>query len=82
MRGSKQLESVSTEDLVKELKRRFAAVEEAKAFLLGDSGTLPTAKRGRKTMSAAARARISAAQKARWAKAKGRKSKKAASASA
>jgi hypothetical protein len=31
------------------------------------------AKRGRRTMSAAARARISAAQKARWAKAKGQK---------
>jgi hypothetical protein len=87
MRG-RGLESVSTEDLVHELKRRFESLERARSLLLkadfhGASIKPEPAdgrkRRGRKTMSAAARQRISDAQKARWAKQKsGKKAKQAA----
>src|SRR2546428_4102854 len=43
------------------------------AALAAFAGTYKRSSRPRRQMSAAARARISAAQKARWAKAKGRK---------
>jgi hypothetical protein len=49
------------------LVRKLAGVDAAIAAL---NGTAPKAVKGRRTMSAAARARISAAQKKRWAKVK------------
>ncbi|PYV51755.1 MAG: hypothetical protein DMG98_25390 [Acidobacteria bacterium] len=47
------------------------ALDTAIKALSGSSST--GARRGRRTMSAAARARISASQKARWARTRGRK---------
>jgi hypothetical protein len=50
------------------LVRKLAGVDAAISALNG--GAAPKAVKGRPTMSAAARAKISAAQKKRWAKAK------------
>jgi len=50
------------------LARKLAGVDAAISALNGSAA--PKAAKGRRTMSAAARARISAAQKKRWAKAK------------
>jgi hypothetical protein len=65
-------------DIVAQLKterdkaaRQVNALDTAIRALSGMSSTGAT--RGRRTMSAAARARISAAQKARWARARGQK---------
>jgi hypothetical protein len=65
-------------DIVAQLKterdkaaRQVNALDTAIRALSGMNGTGAT--RGRRTMSAAARARISAAQKARWARARGQK---------
>jgi hypothetical protein len=51
------------------LARKLAGVDAAIAALNGGSAA-PKALKGRRPMSAAARARISAAQKKRWAKVK------------
>jgi hypothetical protein len=65
-------------DIVAQLKterdkaaRQVNALDTAIRALSGMNSTGAT--RGRRTMSAAARARISAAQKARWARARGQK---------
>lgn len=50
------------------LVRKLAGVDAAISALNGSAA--PKAVKGKRTMSAAARARISAAQKKRWAKAK------------
>jgi len=65
-------------DIVAQLKterdkaaRQLNALDTAISALSGLNSTRAT--RGRRTMSAAARARISASQKARWARARGQK---------
>jgi hypothetical protein len=74
---------------VKQLKRAIAIRERIDklqsklADVLGEAGEAPVATTGgRRRMSAAARARISAAQKARWARQKGENNSAAASAPA
>ena len=62
------------ERAAKELERLDAAI----AALGGSRGGRAVAGRQKRTMSAAARKRIAAAQRARWAKWKAAKSKKAA----
>jgi hypothetical protein len=52
------------------LVRKLAGVDAAIAALSGGSSAAPKAVQGRRPMSAAARARISTAQKRRWAKVK------------
>jgi hypothetical protein len=89
------LKKISTESLVSELNRRFyeEAVNKTHAMLksfrtgdfLGAFSPKTTAgsqgkRRRRRTMSAAARKRISQAQKARWAKKKAKGKKTEASA--
>ena len=77
------LAAVGTEALVQELKKRFDEVDRARAqfgvltdgVVIKQSGSSGKGRRKGTTMSAEARARISAAQKKRWAKA--RKGKKA-----
>lgn len=54
-----------------QIKDKLAALEKQLAAILG-SASAPAPKKSR--MSAAARAKIAAAQKARWAKVKGKKS--------
>jgi len=59
-----------------EIKEQIASLEARLSKILGRDGAVSIsssapAKRGRKKMSAAGRARIAAAQKARWAKIKG-----------
>ena len=55
-----------------QLKDRITALEKQLAGILGGSSVVavkaPAGKRGRKKMSASARAKIAAAQRARWAK--------------
>ena len=64
------------------LKDRITDLEKQLAGILGSSAPAaskaPAAKRGRKKMSAAGRAKIAAAQKARWAKINAGKPAKAA----
>lgn len=55
------------------LKEKITALQNDLARLLGDSGV--AAKPAKRTMSAAARAKIAAAQKARWARVKAAKKK-------
>ena len=57
------------------LKEKIAGLEKGLAALLGTSTTPPKA---RHTMSVAGRARVAAAQRARWAKVKAAKGKPAA----
>jgi hypothetical protein len=77
------LSNLSIESLKEavEIKEQITALESRLSKILGGSGgagTIPaplsTAKKGRRKMSAAARAKIAAAQRARWAKAKGKSS--------
>ncbi len=65
--------------IVKELDQEIARLEQAKAILAGPAkpepgrvmkNTTTSTPAKKRTMSAAGRARIAAAQKARWAKAK------------
>ena len=72
------------ENIVTELKGELGRIETAIAALVG-LGSHPAPRRGRpsktqkkRTMSASARAKISAAQKARWAKQKGKPAPKRA----
>ena len=64
-------------DIIAQLKiERDKAAQQVNALdmaIRALSGTATQGSRGRRTMSAAARARISASQKARWAKQKGPK---------
>ena len=56
------------------IKEKIAALEKQLSQILGSTGNAkPSAPARRKTMSAAARKKIAAAQKARWAKVKGNK---------
>jgi hypothetical protein len=63
-----------------EIKQRIESLERELAQLGGGAGNRSGSRRPRRQMSAAARGRIAAAQRARWAK--HRKAKPAASASA
>ena len=54
-----------------ELKEEIGALEKELASILGSAATPALAPKRKFKMSAAGRARIAAAQKARWAKAKG-----------
>jgi hypothetical protein len=76
------LTNVSTGELVQELRQRFADLESARA-LLQNLGSSSVKVRGRKAapllvgrkrrkMSAAARKKISQAQKLRWSRVKGK----------
>jgi hypothetical protein len=74
------------QSIVAQLKEELARIENAIAVLAG-LGSHPAPHRGRppkalkkRTMSASARAKISAAQKARWAKQKGKPAPKQAKA--
>ena len=74
------------ESIVTQLKEELGRIETAIAALVG-LGSHPATRRGRppktpkkRTMSASARAKISAAQKARWAKQKGKPASKQAKA--
>jgi hypothetical protein len=60
---------------IADLKEKITALEKSLEILIGQSPSKPKPPiiRYRKKMSAAARAKISAAQKARWAKAKAKK---------
>ena len=61
------------------LKEKIAALEKQLSQILGSTSDVkPSAPAGRKKMSAAARKKIGAAQKARWAKVKGKNSAKPA----
>ncbi len=57
------------------VKERIEKLEAKLALIYGDDApaSAPVGRRRRRKMSAAAKARISAAQRARWAKVKGRK---------
>jgi hypothetical protein len=57
------------------IKEQIDALEGELAKILGGGGSVQ-ATNGKRTMSASARARIAAAQKARWAKVKGKKTAK------
>jgi len=59
------------------IKEQIDALESELGKILGGGGATQVAN-GRRTMSASARARIGAAQKARWAKVKGTKAEKPA----
>jgi hypothetical protein len=61
------------------IKEKIDALEGELGKILGGGGTT-AASNGKRTMSASARARIGAAQKARWAKVKGGKAAKPAAA--
>jgi hypothetical protein len=74
--------NLSSKQLLKaaDLKEKIAALELEFATILGGNGipsSLKAAKTAKKGMSAAGRARIAAAQKARWAKVKAAKPAKA-----
>jgi hypothetical protein len=57
-----------------DVKDRISALEKELTSILGSSSTpSPAAPKGKFKMSAAARAKIAAAQRARWAKVKGKK---------
>jgi hypothetical protein len=64
-------------EILQQLDQQINQLKQARQILAGGdahgmrSSTLASGRRGRRHMSAAARARISAAQKARWAKRKG-----------
>jgi hypothetical protein len=60
------------------IKDQIDTLENELGKILGGGGT--TASNGKRTMSAGARAKIAAAQKARWAKVKGKKAAKPAGA--
>ena len=64
------------------IKEQIDSLENELGKLLGGGGATTTtqAVNGRRTMSASARARIAAAQKARWAKVKGKSGAKSAAA--
>lgn len=59
------------------IKEQIAKLDHELAKILGDPGVInaPTARKKKRTMSASARARISKAQKARWAKIRATKKK-------
>ena len=57
-----------------DIKDKIEALQRKLAWLVGSTGDAAAAPRKRRKMSAAGRARIAAAARARWAKAKGRKS--------
>jgi len=59
------------------IKEQIDALQSELGKILGDGEAAPVAN-GRRTMSASARARIAAAQRARWAKVKGTKAAKPA----
>jgi hypothetical protein len=61
------------------IKERIDTLQNELGKILGGNGATPAAS-GKRTMSAGARARIAAAQRARWAKVKGKKPAKAAGA--
>jgi hypothetical protein len=66
---------MNTEEIIEEIDAEIKRLEEAKSLLNGTSVKPKSAGgssvgNGKRTMSAAGRARIAAAQKARWAKAK------------
>src|ERR1044071_3457479 len=59
------------------IKDKIAKLEGQLASILGSTSNSAPQKQTRRPMSAASRAKIAAAQKARWAKAKGKSSAKA-----
>ena len=71
---SNQLSSLTTVQLRRaaDLKEKIEALNKELAVILGATSSVATAApvKGKRKMSAAARAKIAAAQKARWAKAK------------
>jgi len=54
--------------IVQQLQKERARIDAALRALTGTSSTRGTARTGRRTLSPAARKRIAAAQRARWAK--------------
>ena len=64
-------EAVQIKESIASLESRLEKILGAGASSLAQIQSIPLVKKGRKTMSAAARALIAAAQKARWAKIKG-----------
>jgi hypothetical protein len=61
--------------IVQQLQQERARIDAALRALTGASTTRGTTRTGRRTMSAAARRKIAAAQRARWAKWKAAKKK-------
>jgi len=59
------------------LKEKIDALNKELASILGAPASTPAKTRKKRGMSAAGRAAVAAAQKARWAKAKGQKAKQA-----
>ena len=70
--------NLSSQELRKaaNLKERIAKLEKQLVKIFGKNSSISTALKANRKMSAAGRAAIRAAQKARWAKAKGKKVKK------
>lgn len=68
------LATLTSEQLMEaaKLKAQIAKLETRLTAILGSSAASNSAATGRRTMSKAARAKIAAAQRARWAKAKGK----------
>ena len=60
-------------DVIQEIDKEIERLSAAKNLLTGTNGSRTLRKRGVHTLSAAARKRISLAQKARWAAAKKQK---------
>lgn len=56
--------------LLEEIKKEIARLQKVVELLEGDGGTSTSGRRKRKPMSPEGRAKIAAAQKARWAKVK------------
>jgi len=69
------LENVSVDQLQRALaiRQQIETLQNEMAQILGGEIALPQPRKGKGKMSASARARIGAAQKARWAKLKGKK---------
>ncbi len=78
----KDLSAVPTQDLMKEIQSRLANFERAKEMFTALAGSNATqgksTVRAKRHMSASARKRIAAAQRARWAKYKQENKKKSA----
>jgi len=68
---------MSIDQVIRSIDEQISKLQQAKAFLNGTGSGKATGRgRGPRTMSAAARARIAAAQRARWARLKAAQKKK------
>jgi len=66
---------MSIDSVIRSIDEQISRLQKARAFL-NSTGKATGRGRGQRTMSAAARARIAAAQRARWARVKAAQKKK------